>query len=156
MATHFVSCSRCGRPAQPAYTGDREAFITGHCSCNPPLRADDPRTIETVLRDAHTRRDAELARLRAELEQAKSDVERWAGSSGFYSDSLAMANESAKVLQEERDKYAAALVEIRGICTAMMDGWGQTVTVLDKIRKITLAAIKRQPGEPAHRPETFA
>ena len=65
----------------------------------------------------------------------------------------------AKDLAEARadvQRFEAALVEIRGICTAMMDGWGQTVTVLDKIRKITLAAIKRQPGEPAHRPETFA
>ena len=95
-------------------------------------------------------------RLRAELEQAKADVERWSSSSGFYSESLALANESAAVLQAERDKYAAALVEIRGICTAMMDGWGQTVEVLDRIRRITLNAIKRQPSEPPHRPETFA
>ena len=97
-----------------------------------------------------------ITELRAELEQAKADVERWSSSSGFYSESLAMANESAAVLQAERDKYAAALVEIRGICTAMMDGWGQTVEVLDRIRRITLNAIKRQPSEPTHRPETFA
>ena len=61
-----------------------------------------------------------------------------------------------RALRAERDKYAAALVEIRGICTAMMDGWGQTVEVLDRIRRITLNAIKRQPSEPPHRPETFA
>ena len=71
MTTHFAKCSRCGRPAQPAYTGGTAAFIAGHCSCNPPLRADDPRTIETVLRDARARRDAELARLRAALAEAR-------------------------------------------------------------------------------------
>ena len=111
---------------------------------------------EKLVQSACAAMATELARLRAELEQAKADVERWSSSSGFYSESLAMANESAAVLQAERDKYAAALVEIRGICTAMMDGWGQTVEVLDRIRRITLNAIKRQPSEPTHRPETFA
>lgn len=107
--------------------------------------------------DAHQAHASENTSLRAELEQAKFDVEQWSSSSGFFSDSLAMANESAAVLQAERDKYAAALVEIRGICTAMMDGWGQTVTVLAGIRDIVTKAIGfGHPGEKPQRPQTFA
>jgi len=50
------------------------------------------------------------------------------------------------------------LGEIRTICVSMMDGWGQTVTVLDRIRKIVTDKIGPTPtaGERAHRPETFA
>jgi hypothetical protein len=68
----------------------------------------------------------------------------------------ALTNEKYQ-LMVERDDARSALVEIRNICIGMMDGWGQTVTVLAGIRDIVTKTIGYgHPGEKLQRPQTFA
>lgn len=94
----------------------------------------------------------DLAKANARLAIVEAELEKERGSAGFYSDLALMSKESEGVVRAERDKHAGALAEIRYICTSMMDGWGQTVEVLERIKKITEGAIGREPRRPA----TFA
>lgn len=154
--TTFIICQRCGKPMRPVFSDGTDVPTQGFCSCPPATGWGEALLRQpSILLDW---RDAELARLRAENTVLRDTLVK---ANELHEKTIAGSAENerawtAALASAERDKYAAALVEIRGICTAMMDGWGQTVTVLDKIRKITLAAIKRQPTEPPHRPETFA
>lgn len=99
----------------------------------------------------------EYSALRTERDNAKELYEKcYALLEKANKEVEALTNEKYQ-LMVERDEARSALVEIRNICIAMMDGWGQTVTVLAGIRDIVTKAIGfGHPGEKPQRPQTFA
>ena len=67
--TTYVICNRCGKPKLPVYSDGTNAPTGGFCQCQ-----NETGWGEALLRQTPLDwRDAELARLRAELEQAKRE-----------------------------------------------------------------------------------